>query len=683
MRRSSMLFNLLAVAGLVGLLSGCGSSGGGTKTNTGGTTSGSAAATGTVTGFGSVFVNGKKFDTSGASFIVDGEPGGQDDLKLRRLLKLGMTVTVTGSFDGNKWVAGTLVQKDSVEGLVQSIAADGSSLVVMGQTVLVDRATLIDNNISGQNILSLLVGKDPVEVNGYIRPTGEIQATFIERKDPGTVTPEVRGIVTGHQPGLNTFQIGALIVNYAGANFINMPDPNGTPWNGLFVEVKGTDLNSFDSVMTILTASRVEPESQGLANNNIDQFDVQGVVTQTRVDGTDDFLVGTTRVRTTTSTQCVGVTCDNITVNARLSVHGQLANGILTATHVVTNAAPVITSTAILAGTQGVAYSYDVDATDANGDTLTYSLVAPAPFGMSIDPVSGLIAWTPAAQVGDNPVTVQVSDGSLAASQSFTVIVAVAAAPAAPVFITPTTLPPAFEQTLYTTTINATDANGDTLTYSLVAPIPAGMTIVPSTGVISWTPAAGQVGPIAVTVQARDNSSSSLPTSQTFTINVNAATAACGVTFGFDDLTRGGFNVTAQGLWPNIGIGPDAFSISSGSAVIVRRDLEVEIHNGSPRFIQPELTFLGVTLINRGTTDTTFAIAGYTGSHGVTAFYYTVTIKVGGPSVTVLNSIPDNSNRPMNVPVERLEVNGVSLFTSDFGVSSLAVGTAGGAPPCP
>jgi len=697
MQRSSMLFHFIGAVGLVGLLSGCGSGGGGTTTTTGGTTSGSAAATGTVTGFGSVIVDGKEFDTSEASFTVDGELGSRDDLKLRRLLKLGMTVTVTGSFDGSKWVASTLVQKDAVEGLVQSIAADGSSLVVMGQTVLLDRATLIDNNISGQNILSLLVGKDSVEVNGYIRPTGEIQATFIEKKDTGTVTPEVRGIVSGHDAVAKTFQIGALIVNYAGANFINMPDPNGTPWNGLFVEVKGTDINSFDSVTTTLTASRVDPENQGLANNNIDQFDVQGVVTQTRVDGTADFLVGTTRVRTTTSTQCVGVTCDNIAVNARLSVHGQLANGILTATHVVTNAAPVITSTAILAGTQGLAYSYDVDATDANGDTLTYSLVdtlvaglpVPVPFGMTIDPATGVISWTPTAQVGPNPVTVQVSDGSLVGTQPFIVTVAAAVTPAAPVFITPKTLPPAFEQTLYTTTVNATDANGDTLTYSLVptpvapnlvVPVPVGMTIAPGTGLISWIPSVN--GSVFVTVRATDPGG--LFASETFTINVNAATAACGVTFGFDDLTRGGFNVTQQGFWTNEG--PNVFSTStSGSAILVQRDLEVEIHNGSPRFIQPELTFLGVTLINRGTTDVTFAVIGYIGIHGVTNFYYTVTIKVGGPSVTVLNSILDNSNRPMNVPIERLEVNGVSLPlpTPDFGVSSLAVGTAGGAPTCP
>jgi Putative Ig domain/Domain of unknown function (DUF5666) len=677
MPRSSMLFNVLAAAGLVGLLSGCG--GGGSSSPATGSTSGSAAASGTVTGFGSVFVNGKRFEANDVEVRHDGITERCTVNPTTTCgLKQGMTVTVTGSFDGNKWVAGTLVQKDAVEGLVQSIAADGSSLVVMGRTVLVDRGTLIDNNISGQNILSLLVGKDSVEVNGYIRPTGEIQATFIEKKAVGTVTPEVRGFAKNHDAGTKTFQIGGLNVVYDNNTItIDMPNPTGNAWNGLFVEVKGTN---FDSATTTLIATKIEPENQVV--QQADEFEVEGFVTQ--VVGPGNFFIGTTHVQTTPSTEFRGGTIDEIVEGVKLSVDGELANGILTATHVATNAAPVITSTPTLVGTQGVAYSYDVDATDANGDTLTYSLVEPAPFGMTINPATGVISWTPAAQVGDNPVTVQVSDGSLAGSQSFTVTVAVVAAPAAPVFITPTTLPPAFEQTLYTTTINATDANGDTLTYSLVAPIPAGMTpnsINSSTGVISWTAAAGQVGPIAVTVQARDNSSSSLATSQTFTINVNAATAACGVTFGFDDLTRGGFNVTQPGIWTNEG--PNAFSTLSGSAIIVRRDLEVEIHNGSPRFIQPELTFLGVTLINRGTSDTTFAIAGYTGSHGVTAFYYTVTIKVGGPSVTVLNSIPDNSNRPMNVPVERLEVNGVSLSPSDFGVSSLAVGTAGGAPPCP
>ncbi len=322
MRHSSILFNLLGAVGLLGLLSGCGSGGGGAATGTGGAASGSSAASGTITGFSSVIVNGKRFDTSGSSFVVDGQSGSQSDLKL------GMTVTVTGSFNGDQRSASTVSQKDAVEGLVQSVAADGLSLVVMGQTVLVDSTTLIDNNILNQNILNLVPGTDSVEVNGHIRPDGVIQATFIEKKPVGTVTPEVRGFVTGHDAAAKTFQIGNLTVNYTTALIGDMPIPSGSNWNGLFVEAKGTVFNSGTST---LTATKVEPENQGLGNN-MDEFEVEGFVT--KVDGPGDFFIGTTHVLTTANTQFRGGTIDEIVVGAKLSAEGRLANGILTAKHV-------------------------------------------------------------------------------------------------------------------------------------------------------------------------------------------------------------------------------------------------------------------------------------------------------------------------------------------------------------
>ena len=130
-----------------------------------------------------MFVNGKRFETDHASFLVDDQPGTQSDLKL------GMTVAVTGTLSNNQRSATLVRQQDAVEGLVQSVAADGLSLVVMGQTVLVDNTTIIDNNIPGQNILNLLAGTDFVEVSGHVRPSGVIQATFIEKKPAGTVTP--------------------------------------------------------------------------------------------------------------------------------------------------------------------------------------------------------------------------------------------------------------------------------------------------------------------------------------------------------------------------------------------------------------------------------------------------------------------------------------------------------------
>lgn len=321
-----MLVQLVGAVALVGVLGGCGSGGDGASGVATGGTGGSAAASGTITGFGSVFVNGKKFETNSASFVVDDQSGGQNDLKL------GMTVVVTGSVSGDSRSASVVRQKDAVEGLVQSVSTDGLSLVVMGQTVLVDNTTLIDNNIPGQTILNLVAGTDFVEVNGHIRTDGVIQATFIEKKPVGTVTPEVRGFVKNHGDAAKTFQIGNLTVNYATALINDMPNPTGNSWNGLLVEAKGTNFTPGPNAQTqgTLIATKVESENQGV--QQADEFEMEGFVTQ--VMGVGDFFIGTTHVQTTSSTEFRGGTIDEIVVGAKLSAEGRLANGILIAKHV-------------------------------------------------------------------------------------------------------------------------------------------------------------------------------------------------------------------------------------------------------------------------------------------------------------------------------------------------------------
>jgi len=86
------------------------------------------------------------------------------------------------------------------------------------------------------------------------------------------------------------------------------------------------------------------------------------------------------------------------------------------------NHAPVITSTPVTSATKDQAYTYDVNATDSDGDTLTYSLTT-TPSGMTINSSTGLITWTPTA-AGAYVVTVEVSDGALFDTQSFTITVA-------------------------------------------------------------------------------------------------------------------------------------------------------------------------------------------------------------------------------------------------------------------
>jgi len=194
-----------------------------------------------------------------------------------------------------------------------------------------------------------------------------------------------------------------------------------------------------------------------------------------------------------------------------------------------TNQSPTIISTPITSATVGVLYTYDVNATDPDsGDTLNYSLTT-NPSGMTIDSGTGEISWTPTSeQIGDNDVTVEASDGSLTDTQSFIIVVS----EAPPVTPSPPPPPPinhaptitstpdtllATVGVLYTYDVEATDPNGDTLTYSLTTK-PAGMDINDTTGVINWTPTIAQIGDHNVTVEVSDGEKS---TTQSFTITVH------------------------------------------------------------------------------------------------------------------------------------------------------------------
>ncbi|MDI1302234.1 MAG: putative Ig domain-containing protein [bacterium] len=191
------------------------------------------------------------------------------------------------------------------------------------------------------------------------------------------------------------------------------------------------------------------------------------------------------------------------------------------------NDAPAISSSAVTTATESVAYSYDVNASDIESDTLTYSLTV-FPAGMSIDPSTGVISWTPPQATGNYTanVTVQVLDNgsengvpnNKSATQSFTVTVT--ASNNAPVFTTSavghTT---ATESVAYSYDVDATDPEGTAITYSLTAN-PAGMTIDATTGVINWTPPEALSNYSAnVTVQISDGSNT---VTQSFTITVSA-----------------------------------------------------------------------------------------------------------------------------------------------------------------
>ncbi len=334
MKWASVIVGMLGAVGLAGLLSACSDGSPSASASAGGASgSGSASASGTVTGFGSIIVNGKRFETEAASVSIDDQPSSQCAVSPtnRCGLQEGMTVKVSGSFNGSTNRAANIVQEDTLEGPITSVDLANSQFAVLGQTVLVDDTTKFD---SGLNLAALVAG-NVVEVSGFVKSDGVIAASFIERK-LGTgcsAICEVKGTVRNHNAGLATFQIGGLTVIYDNATLINdMPVPTGSNWNGIFVEVKGT---GYDAATTTLTATKVESENEGIGNV-VDEFEVEGFVTQAGTPNGNiiDFTIGTTPVRTTANTEFRGGTVDEIVVGAKMSAEGRFDGTTLIARHV-------------------------------------------------------------------------------------------------------------------------------------------------------------------------------------------------------------------------------------------------------------------------------------------------------------------------------------------------------------
>jgi hypothetical protein len=178
------------------------------------------------------------------------------------------------------------------------------------------------------------------------------------------------------------------------------------------------------------------------------------------------------------------------------------------------NRPPVFTSIPVVDAIAGRQYAYDAETRDEDGHPPFYSLLS-GPAGMTVDPTSGFVTWTPTpAQLGSHPVALRVRDGNGGfALRSFTVQVI---APNVHPVITSTPPTPAAVGLPYRYEVRAQDGNADPLTYRLDA-APAGMTIDPDTGLITWTPADGQqFDPHPVVVVAADPAGAA--DSQSFTL---------------------------------------------------------------------------------------------------------------------------------------------------------------------
>ncbi len=156
------------------------------------------------------------------------------------------------------------------------------------------------------------------------------------------------------------------------------------------------------------------------------------------------------------------------------------------------SAPPIIDSQPVATGAVGQEYQYQVAAHDPNDAALSY-LLYQGPAGMTIDPRSGLITWTPTvASPGQASVIVEVynSRGSHA-QQTFTVSVSGVNAP--PVFTSLPAIENGQEGQQLQIAVSATDPADNPLVY-WADNLPPGAVFDEQQQTLTWTPAAGQAG---------------------------------------------------------------------------------------------------------------------------------------------------------------------------------------------
>ena len=163
---------------------------------------------------------------------------------------------------------------------------------------------------------------------------------------------------------------------------------------------------------------------------------------------------------------------------------------------------------------------------DVPANTLTFTMVGAPPAGALVDPVTGVLTWTPTEGQGPGvyPITVRVTDDgvpNLFDEETITVTVG-------EVNITPI-LDPVGDQAIdeqalltFTATASDVDVPANTLTFTIVGARPAGAVIDPVTGVFTWTPTEAQ-GPdtYTITIRVTDDGTGLLFDSETITVTVS------------------------------------------------------------------------------------------------------------------------------------------------------------------
>jgi hypothetical protein len=235
-----------------------------------------------------------------------------------------------------------------------------------------------------------------------------------------------------------------------------------------------------------------------------------------------------------------------------------------------------ITSSSLPSGTIGSAYSTVLQSSGGTAPSTWSFISGNLPAGLSLNTSTGLISGTPTA-VGTASFTVAVVDSSSPA-QSKSITLSIVIAPLS-LAITTSAVPAGTVGTSYATVLQASGGAAP-YTWSISSgSLPAGLSLIPSLGIISGTPTAAGTVNFTATVADEGNPI------QTKSVGLSLAVAPAALTITSSALSAGTQNANySSGLQAVGGTAPYTWSISSGSLSAVGLSLAAStgVVSGTP-----------------------------------------------------------------------------------------------------
>ncbi len=352
--RRKLLIQCISLALASGGLVACGGGGGGSSTDAVSSGSLSTSTVGTISGFGSIYVNGIKFETDGASYRVDDEDEFDDSA-----LAVGMKVKVEGTInaDGLTGTADSVFYDDDVEGPVDAgsltaVDATTKTFTIFGLAVKADaNKTVFDD---GSSFDTLAEGQN-LEVSGYF-DGNQICATRIEKQDDLDDEFELKGTVVDYDGDTVTLSLqnGTSAGPYsidAGAELDIPADPSG-----LFVEIKLMDQGG------ALVVIKIESDDDDLLDDDDVEVSIRGVLED---DGSGGFLLNGVQLVFADNAEYEPATLEgNLVAGMEVKVEGDMRGDVLVVDEVETEDGDIEIEARVI----------DVVATDAKNGTVTLDL---------------------------------------------------------------------------------------------------------------------------------------------------------------------------------------------------------------------------------------------------------------------------------------------------------------------